>query len=150
MKPLPRIIIILLATSITPGIVYNLLNALSRAVDPRVSETALQALIDPAAAIDLFKIAWLPGLAFVLSLMWWERKYDSLTFSDYLFGGCLCACFAITLSTILMVFQISLYFRDGGEDTLSIPLIIGLIVGLAVAYYLRPLDRRILKGNDDQ
>jgi len=37
------------------------------------------------------------------------------------------------------------FFLDDGADTLSIPLIIGLFVGLAVAYYLRPLDRRIVK-----
>ncbi|MHB0937182.1 MAG: hypothetical protein ACYC6A_12405 [Armatimonadota bacterium] len=144
MKPLPRIIFTLLATAVAPGITFNGMNALWHAFDPHSRGAVLPAIFN-SAAFDLFLISLPLAVAFTLAILWWEKKFETLDFSDYLFGGCLCGvvCFVITFSLILNT-QMSRIERIVGDYTvLMITQAAGIFVGLLVMYQLRPLDRRI-------
>jgi hypothetical protein len=145
MKLLPRIILAMLATSVTPGVVYNGMRALWCAFDPGSRRMVLSAMLD-AKAFDL-SLAFLPlGVVFVLAILWWERKFDALTISDYLFGGCACGVICgIPIFALILHWQISLFVRlEGDYITMLVIPIAGILAGLGVFYRFRPLDRRIV------
>ena len=151
MKLLPRILLTLLATSITPGAVYNGMRALWRACDPGSRGMVLPAIFD-SMAFDLF-LALLPlGIAFALAIFWWEKKFATLTASDYLFGGFICGLVCIiTVFPFILYWQIWLIDRiEGDHMTMLVMPFAGVLAGLGVFYRLRPLDRRIVNRDDDK
>lgn len=142
-KRLLRIVLIALATSATPGIIYNSFNALYCTLDPSSREMAVSALFNPSM-YDKFIVSLPLGLVFALVITWYEKIYDAMTFSDYLFGGCIgCLATVMLLSFLTAVLFSSFILRMIADEASQVTEAVGLLIGTYVAYKLRPLDRRI-------